>query len=157
MDGSIYAAKMRDDSFTLSNPLSNNTTTAGERSYNGKYWVGEPVRLRVGNGHDVMITHQIIEKLKQNSISTSSASVHIVGDVYRYKQWGMQSWICEALHPWKGGSTKVRHQRRQTATGFKVTASIAIWTVGHISRLPQRHFSFQSRTGDNGAECEMED
>ena len=90
VDGSIYAAKMIDDSFTLIDPLSNNTTTTGERSYNGlffggeKIWVGEPVRLRLGNGHDVMITHQIIEKLKQNSTSISSASVHVVGDVYRY-------------------------------------------------------------------------
>ncbi|CAD6567480.1 MAG: hypothetical protein ASARMPRED_000864 [Alectoria sarmentosa] len=90
VDGSIYAAKMIDDSFTLIDPLSNNTTTTGERSYNGIYfggeklWVGEPVRLRVGHGHDVMIIHQIIEKLKQNSTSVTSASVHIVGDVYRY-------------------------------------------------------------------------
>ena len=90
VDGSIYAAKMIDDSFTLIDPLSNNTTTTGERSYNGiyfggeKFWVGEPVRLRVGNGHDIMIVHQIFEKLKQNSTSTTSASVHVVGDVYRY-------------------------------------------------------------------------
>lgn len=90
VDGSIYAAKMLDDSFTLIDPLSNNTTTTGERSYNGIYfggeklWVGEPVRLRHGNGHDVLIIHQIIEKLKQNSTSTISASVFIVGDVYRY-------------------------------------------------------------------------
>ena len=90
VDGSIYAAKMIDDSFTLIDPLSNNTTTTGERSYNGLYfggeklWVGEPVRLRVPHGHDVMIIHQIIEKLKQNSTSINSASVFIVGDVYRY-------------------------------------------------------------------------
>lgn len=90
VDGSIFAAKMIDDSFTLIDPLSNNTITTGERSYNGIYfggeklWVGEPVRLRVGHGQDVMIIHQIIEKLKQNSTSTTSASVHIVGDVYRY-------------------------------------------------------------------------
>ena len=90
VDGSIYAAKMIDESFTLIDPLSNNTTTTGERSYNGLYfggeklWVGEPVRLRVGHGHDVMVIHQIIEKLKQNSTSTVSASVIIVGDIYRY-------------------------------------------------------------------------
>ncbi|KAM0797133.1 transcription-silencing protein Clr2-domain-containing protein, partial [Usnea florida] len=90
VDGSIYAAKMIDDSFTLIDPLSNNTITTGERSYNGIYfggeklWVGEPVRLRVGNGHDVMITHQIIEKLKPNSTNAASASVYIVGDIYRY-------------------------------------------------------------------------
>lgn len=90
VDGSIYAAKMIDDSFTLIDPLSNNTTTTGERSYNGIYfggeklWVGEPVRLRVGHGNDVMIIHQIIEKLKQNSTNVSSASVLTVGDIYRY-------------------------------------------------------------------------
>ena len=90
VDGSIYAAKMIDDSFSLIDPLSNNTTTTGERSYNGlffggeKLWVGEPVRLRVGNGHDVLITHQIIEKLKQNSTSIASASVSVAGDLYRY-------------------------------------------------------------------------
>ena len=90
VDGSIFAAKMIDDSFTLIDPLSNNTITTGERSYNGIYfggeklWVGEPVRLRVGHGQDVMIIHQIIEKLKQNSTSTTSASVYIIGDIYRY-------------------------------------------------------------------------
>lgn len=90
VDGSIYAAKMIDESFTLIDPLRNNTTTTGERSYNGMYfggeklWVGEPVRLRVGNGHDVMIIHQIVEKLKQNSTSINSATVYLFGDVYRY-------------------------------------------------------------------------
>ena len=90
VDGSIFAAKMIDDSFSLIDPLSNNTTTTGERSYNGIYlggekiWVGEPVRLRMGNGHDVMIVHQIIEKLKQNSTSINSAVVLLLGDVYRY-------------------------------------------------------------------------
>ena len=90
VDGSIYAAKWIDDSFTLIDPLINNTITTGERSYNGIYfggekiWVGEPVRLRVGHGQDVMIIHQIIEKLKQNSTSAASASVYIVGDIYRY-------------------------------------------------------------------------
>ena len=53
----------------------------------------------------------------------------------------------EVLHPWKGGPTQVRHQRRQTARGFKVTASIATWTVGHMSRLPQRPSSFQAGLG----------
>lgn len=90
VDGSIYAAKMIDESFTLVEPLSNNTTTTGERTYNGLYfggekmWVGEPVRLRVGNGQDIMIIHQIVEKLKPNSTSINSATVTVVGDIYRY-------------------------------------------------------------------------
>lgn len=90
VDGSIYAAKMIDDSFTLIGPVSNNTITTGERSYNGmyiggeKFWVGEAIRLRIGNGNDVMIVHQIIEKLKPNSTNASSATVFVVGDIYRY-------------------------------------------------------------------------
>ncbi|MCJ1275785.1 hypothetical protein MMC21_003588 [Puttea exsequens] len=90
VDGSIFAAKMIDDSFSLVEPLANNTTTTGERTYNGiflggeKVWVGEPIRLRVGNGQDIMIIHQIVEKLKPNSTSISSAAVHLIGDIYRY-------------------------------------------------------------------------
>ncbi|MCJ1459121.1 hypothetical protein MMC28_009498 [Mycoblastus sanguinarius] len=90
VDGSIFAAKMIDDSFTLVQSLSNNTTTTGERSYNGiffggeKIWVGEPVRLRISNGQDVMIVHQIMEKLKPNSTNIASATVFVVGDIYRY-------------------------------------------------------------------------
>ncbi|KAL6719220.1 hypothetical protein ACLMJK_003457 [Lecanora helva] len=91
VDGSIYAAKMIDDSFSLIEQLSNNTITTGERSYNGIYfggeklWVGEPIRLRVlNNQQDIMIIHQIIEKLKANSTNAASATIHISGDVYRY-------------------------------------------------------------------------
>ena len=91
VDGSIYAAKMIDDSFSLIEQLSNNTITTGERSYNGLYfggeklWVGEPIRLRVLNHQqDIMIIHQIIEKLKANSTNAASATIHVVGDVYRY-------------------------------------------------------------------------
>ena len=91
VDGSIYAAKMIDDSFSLIEQLSNNTITTGERSYNGLYfggeklWVGETIRLRVLNHQqDIMIIHQIIEKLKANSTNAASATIHVVGDVYRY-------------------------------------------------------------------------
>jgi hypothetical protein len=91
VDGSIYAAKMIDDSFSLIDQLSNNTTTTGERSYNGLYlggeklWVGEPVRLRVPNTQqDIMIIHHIIEKLKANSTNAASATIIVVGDIYRW-------------------------------------------------------------------------
>lgn len=91
VDGSIFAAKMIDDSFSLIEQLTNNTTTTGERSYNGLYlggekiWVGEAIRLRIPNGQlDIMIVHQIIEKLKANSTNAASATIHVVGDLYRY-------------------------------------------------------------------------
>ena len=91
VDGSIYAAKLIDDSFSLVDQLSNNTITTGERSYNGLYfggerlWVGEPVRLRVFNGQsEIIVVHQFVEKLKANSTNAASATIHIIGDVYRY-------------------------------------------------------------------------
>ena len=89
VDGSIFAAKQIDESFTLLSPLSNNTTTTGERSYSAlflggeKLYVGEPVRLRMHDGHNIMIIHQIIEKLKPNSTNINLASVHVIGDIYR--------------------------------------------------------------------------
>ena len=91
VDGSIYAAKMIDDSFSLVDQLTNNTITTGERSYNGlffggeKLWVGEPIRVRIPNGQqDIMIIHQIIEKLKANSTNVALATIYLVGDIYRY-------------------------------------------------------------------------
>lgn len=90
VDGSIFAAKAIDESFTLIEPLGNNTVATGERYYAGiffggeKIWVGEPIRLRIGSGQDIMIVHHIIEKLKPGSTNASSASIHVVGDVYRF-------------------------------------------------------------------------
>lgn len=90
VDGSIFAAKMIDDSFTLLEPLSNNTTTTGERSYNALYlggekiWVGEPVRLRINQGQDIMVIHQIVEKLRPGSTNIELASILVSGDIYRY-------------------------------------------------------------------------
>lgn len=90
VDGSIFAAKAVDDSFTLFEPLANNTVTTGERIYNGLYlggekiWTGEPVRLRVGSGQDIMVVHSIIERLKPGSTSTSSATIYLVGDIYKF-------------------------------------------------------------------------
>ncbi|KAL8712989.1 MAG: hypothetical protein Q9220_002849 [cf. Caloplaca sp. 1 TL-2023] len=96
VDGSIFAAKAVDDSFTLFEPLANNTVTTGERIYNGLYlggekiWTGEPVRLRPGSGQDIMVVHSIIERLRQNSTSTASASIQLVGDIYRFSTLQLQ-------------------------------------------------------------------
>lgn len=90
VDGSIFASKAVDESFTLIEAVSNNTIETGERFYNGiffgaeKIWVGEPVRLRVGSGQDIMIVHRILEKLKPGSTNTASATIHFVGDIYSF-------------------------------------------------------------------------
>ena len=92
VDGSIFAAKMIDDSFTLLEPLRNDLAfmTTGERSYNAvflggeKIWAGEPVRLRPGGGQDVMVVNSIVEKLKPGSTDAMKATVWVVGDVLRW-------------------------------------------------------------------------
>ena len=92
VDGSIFAAKMIDDSFTLLEPLRNDAAfmTTGERSYNAMYlggekiWAGEPVRLRAGGGQDVMVVSSVMEKLKPGSTDAMKATVWVVGDVLRW-------------------------------------------------------------------------
>ena len=92
VDGSIFAAKMIDDSFTLIEPMRNDTAfmTTGERSYNALYlggekiWAGEPVRLRPNGGQDVMVVSTIVEKLKQGSTDAMKATVWVVGDVFKW-------------------------------------------------------------------------
>ena len=89
VDGSILAAKQIDDGFALLSQLANNTLTTGERTYlslflgGEKIYVGEPVRLRIHQGQDIMVVHEIIEKLKPNSTNVNLASVYVVGDIYR--------------------------------------------------------------------------
>ncbi|KAL8844670.1 MAG: hypothetical protein Q9176_000770 [Flavoplaca citrina] len=96
VDGSIFAAKAVDDSLTLFHPLTNNTVTTGERTYNGIYlggekiWTGEPVRLRVGSGQDIMVVHSIVERLKPGSTSIASATVLLVGDIYKFSTLSLQ-------------------------------------------------------------------
>lgn len=92
VDGSIFAAKAIDESLILLQSLSNSNAlvTTGERLYNGiyyggeKFWVSEAVRLRTSNGQDIMVVHRIVERLKPNSTSTASATIHLVGDLYRF-------------------------------------------------------------------------
>ena len=84
-DGSMFAAKAVDASYTPFEPISslNNDT-----SYNGifiggeKVWVGEAIRLRVGTGQDIMILSEIIERAQT---ANRPQEVHVVGDVYSYR------------------------------------------------------------------------
>ena len=89
VDGSIFGAKAIDESYTLIEPLDNLTTTAGERHFTGmflggeKIWIGECIRLRIGQGQDIMVLHDIIEKSRPG-FSNSSTVVHLVGDIYTF-------------------------------------------------------------------------
>ncbi|KAI9821809.1 MAG: hypothetical protein M1827_002391 [Pycnora praestabilis] len=91
VDGSIFAAKAIDESYTLFDQIDNSTAAAGEAYWNGIYlggekiWLGEPIRLRIGSGSDIMILHDIVEKTRQAFANTSpSSTVYLMGDIYTF-------------------------------------------------------------------------
>ncbi|CZT24327.1 uncharacterized protein RCC_10050 [Ramularia collo-cygni] len=89
VDASILAAKMIDLSYTPSIPTLNTTPHPGitETHYTAlflgaeKLWIGDPIRLHVGNGTDIMVLHSIIERRNNNSPSTPP-EIQILGDIY---------------------------------------------------------------------------
>ncbi|KAF2180073.1 hypothetical protein K469DRAFT_673350 [Zopfia rhizophila CBS 207.26] len=99
VDASILAAKSIDTSYTLFEFLKATCSSTGaeERHWNGLYfgaekiWSGEPVRLRVGNGTDIMVITNIIERPSTNPLQngpssspSSRSSVYVIGDIYTY-------------------------------------------------------------------------
>ena len=84
-DGSMFAAKAVDASYTPFEPIS---STNGETRYNGifiggeKVWVGEAIRLRPGTGQDIMILSEIVER---SYAGNRPQDVQVVGDVYSYR------------------------------------------------------------------------
>lgn len=86
VDGSILAAKMVDSSYTpfsqsrIERPSPGVTETHYEGLFLGaeKVWLGDPVRLNVGSGIDIMVVHSIIER----QTTTSSSTLQFMGDVY---------------------------------------------------------------------------
>ncbi|KAI9842494.1 MAG: hypothetical protein M1837_007088 [Sclerophora amabilis] len=91
VDGSIFAAKSIDESYTLLHQIDTPNAAAIETYWNGMYlgaeriWVGEPIRLRIGTGNEIMVLHDIIEKTRggfANSAPTST--VYLIGDIYTF-------------------------------------------------------------------------
>jgi hypothetical protein len=96
VDGSIHASKMIDSTYTLFEAVKMTTSTTGqeERHWNGiflgaeKIWNGEPIRLHIGSGTDVMVITDIIER-NPNAPQTGATpsprpTVHFVGDIYSF-------------------------------------------------------------------------
>jgi hypothetical protein len=96
VDASIMAAKAIDSTYTLFERLKTSTDAGQElRYYNGMYlgaekiWRGEPVRLRIGSGSDLMVVTDIIERIVNNGSQKQPnaapiAQVLVVGDIYSY-------------------------------------------------------------------------
>lgn len=92
VDGSILAAKSIDSTYT---PFGQNQTLevepgVSETHYDGIYlggekiWAGEPVRLAIGSGTDIMIVHSVVERRKTAAMTGQiiQQSMHFLGDLY---------------------------------------------------------------------------
>lgn len=91
VDGSIFAAKAIDESYTLFQQLDISTAAAGETHWNGIYlggekiWVGEPVRLRIGSGQDLLILHDIVDRTRPGyPAGAANSTTYFVGDIYTF-------------------------------------------------------------------------
>ena len=91
VDGSIMAAKAVDDTFTLVQLLRKAIPQPGaeETHWNGMYlgaeklWLGDPVRLRIGSGLDIMVITDIVEKARPSyGGNPLPKAVYVVGDIY---------------------------------------------------------------------------
>lgn len=91
VDGSIFAAKFVDGSYTPFEPLEATRPQATERFYNGVYlggekiWIGEAVRLRTGSEKDIMILHHLVDVPSGNPSGATSQEISVVGDIYTFE------------------------------------------------------------------------
>lgn len=93
VDGSILAAKMIDSSYTptskshITQPTQSITETHYEALFLGaeKLWIGDPIRLHLGSGIDIMVIHSIIER-QSTSDSSSTPQLQFQGDIYTLTQ-----------------------------------------------------------------------
>jgi len=92
VDGSILAAKSIDATYTpfdLSETIEPEPGVV-EKYYDGTYlgaekiWAGDPVRLQIGSGTDIMVVHAIIERKRVSAMGQQilQQSCQFVGDIY---------------------------------------------------------------------------
>ncbi|KAI9728207.1 MAG: hypothetical protein M1828_004668 [Chrysothrix sp. TS-e1954] len=91
VDGSIFAAKAAETTFTPFDPVNSNTMT-NTISYNGIYiggekiWIGDPLRLRNSAfATDMMVLHEIIEHPSTSPQESYRPRISLVGDTYSYR------------------------------------------------------------------------
>ncbi|KAI9827168.1 MAG: hypothetical protein M1832_005304 [Thelocarpon impressellum] len=91
VDGSIFAAKALDESYTPFDQISVPNPVPGETHWNGvfmggeKLWRGDPVRLKIGSGSDIMVVQEIVERTRQAvGGAAQTLTIQIVGDIYTF-------------------------------------------------------------------------
>ncbi|KAK5130245.1 hypothetical protein LTR08_002291 [Meristemomyces frigidus] len=92
VDGSILAAKAIDATYTLFDLNKTVEPEPGltEKYYDGlflgaeKVWAGDPLRLQIGSGTDIMVLHSVVERKRTSSMSQNiiQQTCHLVGDIY---------------------------------------------------------------------------
>lgn len=94
VDASILASKMVDSTYTPFNRSKATQPEAGvfQQHYDGIYlgcekiWVGDPVRLHIGSGTDIIVVHDIVERKRVSAMNPKQVleqSCRLVGDVYK--------------------------------------------------------------------------
>lgn len=93
VDASIMAAQMIDSTYTPFDKIKMVQAEGGivETHYSGLYlgaekiWVGDPVRLGLGTGTDILVVHSVVERRQVSAMTSQviSQSCKVVGDIYR--------------------------------------------------------------------------
>ncbi|PVH92787.1 hypothetical protein DM02DRAFT_646751 [Periconia macrospinosa] len=92
VDACILAAKQVDTTYTLFERLKTQVVGGVEhRHWNGiflggeKIWNGDPVRLRLALGNDIMVVTDIVEKVYPVNQHNTASRISFTGDVYSYR------------------------------------------------------------------------
>ena len=96
VDGSILAAKAIDPTYTTFDLTNQRQLDSGhlESHWAGMYfgaekiWVGDAVRLRTGNGMEILVIYDIVDRSRTSAFNQQvlEQSIQIVGDVYTMKE-----------------------------------------------------------------------
>lgn len=94
VDASILAARAVDGTYTTFERLKTVPGNLGhkEQHWNGLYfgaekiWNGDPVRMRIGSGTDIMVVTSIVERIIANPANPNAptSTIQLHGDVYTY-------------------------------------------------------------------------
>ncbi|KAF2645968.1 hypothetical protein P280DRAFT_389845 [Massarina eburnea CBS 473.64] len=141
VDASILAAKTVDTTYTLFDRLK--TTVIGgieHKQYNGIYlggekiWNGDPVRLRLALGTDIMVVTAIIEKVIPQAGGQATARISFTGDVYSYKTVTVTNPNAPPQPPTSNNiPIRMREDMRWRNQYLISTGSIAYWDLAMVN------------------------
>ncbi|CAI6342105.1 unnamed protein product [Periconia digitata] len=135
VDACILAAKQVDTTYTLFDRVKSQVVAGVEyRYWNGIYlggekiWNGDPVRLRLAFGHDIMVVTDIVEKVFPANPPNATSKISFVGDVYSYRTMAPNNVPADSRIPIRmREDLRWRNQQLIPATGTQ-----AYWALVHV-------------------------